>query len=37
MTGNELLFWILASPLIIFTNALGIAGAIVIIKEAWRL
>lgn len=37
MTGNELLFWILVTPLIIFTNSLGIAGAIIIIKEAWRL
>jgi hypothetical protein len=37
MTGDELLFWILASPLIIFMNALAIAGAIAIIKEAWRL
>ena len=36
MTGNVLLFWILATPLIIFMNALGVAGAIVIIKEAWR-
>ena len=36
MTGNELLFWILATPLIIFMNSLGIAGSIAVIKEAWR-
>ena len=37
MTGDKLLFWILATPLIIFMNSLGLAGAIAIIKEAWRI
>ena len=37
MTNNGIFFWGVAVPFMVFMNALGIAGAIVIIKEAWRL
>ena len=37
MTNNEIFFWSITVPFMIFMYALVIAGAIVIIKEAWRL
>lgn len=37
MTNNGIFFWGIAVPFMVFTNAVGIAGAIAIIKEAWRL
>ena len=36
MTDNEIFFWGIAVPFMILTNAVGIAGAIAVIKEAWR-
>lgn len=30
--GNEIFFWSIAVPFLVFMNALGVAGAIVIIK-----
>lgn len=35
--SDEIFFWGVAVPFMILMNAAGIAGAIVIIKEAWRL
>ena len=37
MTNNGIFFWSVTVPFMIFMYALGIAGAIAIIKEAWRL
>jgi hypothetical protein len=34
ITPDELLFWILILPIIIFTNSIAISGAIVLIKGA---
>lgn len=36
MTNNGIFFWSVAVPFMVFMNALGLAGAIAIIKEAWR-
>ena len=36
MTSNKIFFWSIAVPFMVFMNAVGLAGAIAIIKEAWR-
>ena len=36
MTSNEIFFWSIAVPFMVFMNAVGLACAIAIIKEAWR-
>ena len=37
MTSNEIFFWGIAVPFMVFMNAVGVAGAIALIKEAWRI
>ena len=36
MTQNSFAYLAFALPLIIFMNALAVAGSIAVIKEAWR-
>ena len=36
MTNDKIFFWSIVVPFTVFMHSLGIAGSIMIIKEAWR-